>query len=371
LRVQTEIMKRIFFVVLLFPVLLFAQTSPKAKPQSKTKVTIKPVAPAYDGFIINGNIKGFADGTTVSLVNPNNGTPEMETTIIKEKFTLKGKMVSPDFKLLLFNKQPPYITVFLDNSVVSVSGSKDALTNVAITGSKSHLDFQAFNTMIQPYQNMFAENAVSDSGSIATVIKLTGDFAAQHPASFITPLSIYRFNQVADDPAKTEALFNQLTPEVKASPMGNAVAQLIADSKNSGLGTTMADFTQTDTAGNPVSLSSLRGKYVLIDFWASWCRPCRMENPNVVEAFNKYKDKNFTVLGVSLDRGKAEWIDAIKMDNLTWTHVSDLKFWSNAVAQQFQIQSIPQNFLVDPQGKIVGKNLRGAALEMKLAKLLK
>lgn len=365
-------MKRIFLLFFLLPGFVFAQVKPKpkAKIAAKTKVAAKPVA-AVDGFIIKGNIKGFADGTTVSLVNPNNGAPEAETTITKGQFTLKGKMQTPDFKLLLFNKQPPYITIFLDNSVVEVTGTKDALATVSIKGSKSHLDFQAFNTMIQPYQSMFAENAVSDSGSIATVVKLTSEFASQHPASFISPLSIYRFNQVADDPTKTEELYNLLTPDVKASPMGVAVGQIVAESKNNGLGTVMADFTQADTSGNPVSLSSLRGKFVLIDFWASWCRPCRQENPNVVEAYNKFKDKNFTVMGVSLDRGKPEWIDAIKMDNLTWTHVSDLKYWGNAVAQQFQIQSIPQNFLIDPQGKIVGKNLRGPALEMKLAKLLK
>jgi peroxiredoxin len=129
-------------------------------------------------------------------------------------------------------------------------------------------------------------------------------------------------------------------------------------------------FVQNDTAGVPVTLESFRGKYVLIDFWASWCRPCRMENPNVVSAYNKFKAKNFTVLGVSLDRTKADWMKAIKDDNLTWTHVSDLKFWSNQVAQQYKVQSIPQNFLIDPNGKIIAKNLRGGDLVNKLCEFL-
>jgi peroxiredoxin len=131
------------------------------------------------------------------------------------------------------------------------------------------------------------------------------------------------------------------------------------------------DFTQNDTLGNPVSLSSFKGKYVLIDFWASWCGPCRQENPNVVKAFNNYKDKGFTVLGVSLDQpnAKDKWMKAIHDDNLTWTQVSDLKFWGNAVAVQYGIQAIPQNFLIDPQGKIIGKNLRGEALNKKLETL--
>jgi thiol-disulfide isomerase/thioredoxin len=110
---------------------------------------------------------------------------------------------------------------------------------------------------------------------------------------------------------------------------------------------------------------------VLIDFWASWCRPCREENPNVVNAFKKYASKNFTVLGVSLDQAKPAWISAIKMDGLTWTHISDLKGWQNDVAGMFHITSIPQNLLIDPQGKIIAKNLRGEALDSKLESLLK
>ncbi len=131
------------------------------------------------------------------------------------------------------------------------------------------------------------------------------------------------------------------------------------------------DFTMADTEGKQVSLSSFKGKYVLLDFWASWCGPCRGENPNVVANYNKYKTKNFTVLGVSLDEDKTAWLAAIKKDNLTWTHVSDLKGWSNAVAKVYGVESIPFNALLDPSGKIIATDLRDEDLGKKLGEILK
>lgn len=132
-----------------------------------------------------------------------------------------------------------------------------------------------------------------------------------------------------------------------------------------------ADFSQPGTDGKPVTLSSFKGKYVLLDFWASWCRPCRMENPNVVKAYNEFKDKNFTVLSVSLDQNKEAWQKAIQQDGLTWTHASDLKFWNNDAAVLYGVQGIPANFLIDPQGNIIAQNLRGEELTETLRRTLK
>ena len=131
------------------------------------------------------------------------------------------------------------------------------------------------------------------------------------------------------------------------------------------------DFTLNDVNGKPVSLSSFKGKYVLVDFWASWCGPCRVENPNVVAAYQQFKNKNFTILGVSLDDNKGKWIEAIREDRLTWTHVSDLKQWRSMVVPMYNIEGIPYNVLLDPQGIVIAERLTGAALEQKLAEILK
>jgi peroxiredoxin len=166
-------------------------------------------------------------------------------------------------------------------------------------------------------------------------------------------------------------LYNSLAPEIKQSEGGKEFGDRLPKLKSVALGEMAPLFTEADTAGKMVSLQSFRGKYVLIDFWASWCGPCRHENPNVVRAYNHYKDKNFTILGVSLDKsnGKQKWLDAIHKDHLTWTQVSDLQFWKSKDADLYVVRGIPANFLVDPNGKIIAKNLHGFDLEDKLAEL--
>jgi peroxiredoxin len=224
---------------------------------------------------------------------------------------------------------------------------------------------------MKPYESLFTPDAKKDPASIAAVEKISENFVKQHPSSFVSPIAIIRIMQSSENEALAEKLFNLLSKDVKNSQLSQYLNQQLALAKINPIGSQVADFSQTDTSGKTVKISSFRGKYVLIDFWASWCRPCRAENPNVVAAFNKYHDKNFTVLGVSLDQAKPAWLSAIHMDGLTWTHVSDLKGWGNEVAALFHVVQIPQNLLIDPKGKIIAKNLRGEALDNKLGEILK
>jgi peroxiredoxin len=196
-----------------------------------------------------------------------------------------------------------------------------------------------------------------------------GNYLKAHPTSPIAIFVLQDYAGYAVDADKIEPLYNKLPENEKGYSAGKTLKGQIDIAKLTGIGKPALEFTQNDTLDKPVSLSNFKGKYVLLDFWASWCGPCRAENPNVVAAYNKYKGKGFSILSVSLDQpgAKEKWMKAIHDDNLTWTHVSDLKFWDNAVAKEYGIQAIPQNFLIDPDGKIVGKDLRGDALEQKLA----
>jgi peroxiredoxin len=197
-------------------------------------------------------------------------------------------------------------------------------------------------------------------------------FIKQHPDSYLSLVSIETLGGPSPDPNELLPLLNGLSKDIQDTEMARSLKNALESMKSVEIGAMAPDFEEADTTGKPVRLSSFRGKYVLLDFWASWCGPCRQENPNVVKAYNRFKDKNFTIIGISLDKpdGGFAWLNAIKNDHLTWTQLSDLKFWNNSVAQLYFVQSIPKNFLIDPTGKIIAQDLRGDDLETKLEEVL-
>jgi peroxiredoxin len=197
-------------------------------------------------------------------------------------------------------------------------------------------------------------------------------FIEENPRSYISLLQLWGYGGSFPNLAVIEPMYDRLHPSVKNTILGKEYYKFLQDRKNLVAGTRAPDFTQNDTLGNAVSLSSFKGKYVLLDFWASWCGPCRKENPELVKIFNDFKDKDFTILGISLDGvdDKELWLKAIKNDGLTWAHVSDLKKWQNRVAKLYSINAIPQSFLIDPDGIIVARGLDHKALRKKLEELL-
>jgi thiol-disulfide isomerase/thioredoxin len=342
------------------------------------------------GFVINGQIKGKDNGA-IQLMKFSNGKwiAEDSAKIEKGKFALKGKADLPELRIVAMGPQMMVAQFFAENGTLTLKADADSLGSSEVQGSKSNDEFSILKKELksiaketqglqQKYndartrgnEDEMKKAQIDYEAMMGNQKVYSKNFVREHPKSTVSALIVLM--QLAQDMSShdIDTLVAFLDPTIQNSIYVGELKKLSEKMRVSTVGGLAADFTLNTPEGKPLSLSSFRGKIVLLDFWASWCGPCRRENPNVVKAYQRFKDKGFDILSVSLDKEKDAWVKAIADDHLTWNHVSDLKFWDNAAAVKYGVQSIPFAVLIDKEGKIIAKNLRGEELEKKLAELL-
>lgn len=344
-------------------------------------------------FIITAQIANLTGGTVyLEEIKSQNEFRVINTTQVdtKGKFGMNGKVMEPSFYRLRIANRGTVVLV-LDNHTMHITADANDLNNTfKIKGSKDTELLREIDRMIVDFQNKVkAVNQKYQSAMIArdnnAVLAIQQEynslqannisnvkkFINVNTGSVVAVYVALNFLNLDNDFIYLDNVKNIFEKKLPGSKFTKDLVQRINSVGGSAIGRPAPDITMYNTKGKPVSLSSFKGKYVLVDFWASWCRPCRVENPNVVKAYLKYKDKGFEIFGVSLDNNKARWIQAIQADGLVWTHVSDLKGWKSSAAVLYNVKSIPATFLLDKQGRIIAKNLRGRTLESKLAEIYK
>ena len=359
-----------------------------------------------DGYVIRGNAKGIYNGIRVYLksFDQNNRPIDLDTAVVmNEKFSFVGKVSTHQMCFLSFNSINGTMPIILENAEIWIDVNTDNLFESSISGSKTNEGLMAFNKNMVDLNNRRQEiglalreaaqtNEIERTNALNKELSDINNQMMNGPFDFITNNNDNFYSLILiesmlrrrnADLKKTIESFDGLVGELKASPKGKEVlaqvesAKLVLEAeKKTAIGEIAPDFSAPTPEGKILSLNDVKGKVTMIDFWAAWCGPCRRENPNIVQVYNKYHEKGLEIIGVSMDgrmgQGdpKEAWVKAIEDDNLTWHQISNLKYFEGPIAKMYNLQSIPASFILDADGRIVAKNLRGPALEQKISELL-
>jgi peroxiredoxin len=348
----------------------------------------------HAGYIISGELAD-ADGLKIVLKKRSADADPVRIDsciIAKGKFRMKGIVEYPEYCELYVGDNGP-LRLFVENSIINIAVDLKNMQNSEVTGSEENDLFVGFNNQMAVFEQnvkQVNDNYMSLKLSDETDVEKEKECIAQmdtirqqridymklfanvHPNSIVTALIVYSNLSYYVLPEEMEYYANGFDEINSQSPWVQGIREKANAVGRLAIGQSFVDIQLTSPDGEEIALSDYAGKdkYVLVDFWASWCRPCRIANPKIVKLYNKYKDKGFEIIGVSLDRDKAEWTKAIEDDALTWIHISDLKFWQSKGARLYAINSIPFTVLLDKDGAILAKGLDADELEKKLAELM-
>ena len=331
------------------------------------------------GYEINGTLKNIPDSSIVYISKNNKNIDS--TVVVNEKFKLTGKLDNPVNVYLIIKNSRDYKSFWLENSKISFDAEQGKFRQAIISGSKTQLEDDILSKRLSAVESQIEklENSVDETMTELEMDSIRKRYEFLEKKEIITYqnyikefpnslVSSHILNIYATTWGKeiTKELFNQFSKENKNSEYGLKIQRYIELNKEPKIGEQFVDFEAVDQNGNLKKLSALKGKVILLEFWASWCGPCRQENPNLVKTYEKFNPKGFEIFAVSLDQDKESWLKAIEKDSLNWEHVSDLKGQRNEASLIYGINGIPDNFLIAENGEIIGRNLRGDVLNQKL-----
>lgn len=344
-------------------------------------------------FKLNGTTN-LPDGKQIFRIqaNANNQPSTIDTaTVANGQFSFKGSVEQIDVNFLFVEGEQVNTPFIVEEGVIEVNLLQERLTEMKLAGTPSNNDLQTYREETKAFANNLnaivseiqAANSLGDNilaqdlqqqytDLQADLINYEKAFIKSNVDSYISALILERFlNQKTMPRNEVKEIFSTYSDRIRSSKSGINVSNIVNAPVNpTAIGEIAPLFEGPTPTGDRIALESFRGKVVIIDFWASWCRPCRIENPNLVRLYKRMHDKGLEIVGVSLDRNKASWERAIADDGLTWNHVSNLQYWADPIAQLYSVRSIPAAFVLDREGRIVGKNLRGAQLDAKIEELL-